>query len=190
MAYATVFLTVLLAQATAPAVTENTFSVKPQKSLLRYTIVHKFHTVHGESKQVQGKALRKADGTLQVMVRAPVVSFQSGDGNRDEHMRETLEESKYPYIVYKGAARLGAAPSVLPAQLDVVLDGELDFHGRKRAEKVRVHVESSGPGQARATGHFVVSLERYQIERPSLLLMKIEDACTIDFDFQLMAGGR
>lgn len=190
MTYTVLFLTALLAQATAPAAGGSTFSVHPQKSLLRYTVVHKFHTVHGESKQVQGKALLKADGTLQVMVRAPIGSFQSGDGNRDEHMRETLEEPKYRYVVYKGVARLSAATSALPAKLDVVLNGELDFHGRKRAEKVPVHVESNRPGHARATGHFVVSLDRYQIERPSLLLIKIDDACTIDFDFQLTEEGR
>jgi hypothetical protein len=77
----------------------------------------------------------------------------------------------------------------LPPKLDVILAGELDFHGRKQAEKVSVHVEAAGAG-VHATGHFVVSLDRYQIERPSLLLIKIDDACAIDFDLRLEAGTR
>jgi polyisoprenoid-binding protein YceI len=183
MTYAVLLLTALLAQ--APAAT--TYSVNPQKSVLRYTIVHKFHKVHAESKLVQGKAALKPDGSLQVMVRAPIGSFDSGDGNRDEHMRETLEEPKYPYVTYKGVAKL--ADGTLPAKLDLVLDGQLEFHGRKQTEKVAVHVDDAGPTGAHVTGHFTVSLDRYQVERPSLLFIKIDDACVIDFDLQLTGGG-
>jgi hypothetical protein len=180
---ALLLLTGLLAQAS----TTSTFSVDPQQSLLRFSIVHKFHRVQGESKHVQGKALLKPDGTLQVMIRATIGSFQSGDGNRDEHMRETLEEPKYPVVVYKGVGRL-ADGAALPPKLDLVLDGELDFHGQKRVEKVSVHVDTTQAGEARATGHFVVSLDRYQIDRPSLLFIKIDDACAIDFDLRLHLG--
>jgi polyisoprenoid-binding protein YceI len=185
MIQAAVLFTVLLAQAQAPAGT--TFSVVPQKGLIRYTIVHKLHKVHGESTLIQGKAALKPDGTLQVMLRAPIGTFTSGDGNRDAHMREALEEPKYPYVVYKGVAKLSSG--TLPPTLDLVLEGELDFHGRKRAEKIPVHVVSSGGADVRATGRVVISLDRYQIERPSLLLIKINDACEIDFDLLLKGGG-
>jgi polyisoprenoid-binding protein YceI len=174
----------MLAQ--APAGT--TYTVNPQNSVLGYSIVHKFHKVRGESKLVQGKVVLKPDGALQVMVRAPIGSFESGDGNRDEHMRETLEEPKHPYVTYKGVAKLASA--TLPPKLDLVLDGELDFHGRKQTEKVPVHVESAGASGLRATGRFTVSLDRYQIERPSLLFIKVDDACVIDFDLHLSGGGR
>jgi len=179
MTYTVFLLSALLAQASAVT----TYSVNPQKSELRYNIVHKFHKVNGVSKVVQGKALLKPDGTLQVMVRAPIGSFESGDGNRDEHMRETLEEPKYPYVTYKGVAKL--ASGTLPPKLDLVLDGQLEFHGRKHPEKVKVQLDNAGPNGAHAKGHFVVSLDRYQIERPSLLFIKIDDACAIDFDLQL-----
>jgi polyisoprenoid-binding protein YceI len=183
MTYTALLLTALLAQTSA----DTTYYVDTHKSTLRYGIVHKFHKVHAESKLVQGKAALKPDGSLQVMIRAPVGSFESGDGNRDEHMRETMEEPKYPYVTYKGVAKL--AGGVLPSKLDLVLDGQLDFHGRKQAEKVPVHIDNAGPTGAHATGHFVVSLDRYQVERPSLLLIKIDDACAIDFDLQLTSGG-
>src|SRR5512138_2366348 len=124
--YSVLLLGALLAQ--APAGTTN-YTVNPQSSVLGYNVVHKFHKVRGESKLVQGKAVLKPDGMLQVMVRAPVGSFESGDGNRDEHMRETMEEPKHPYVTFKGVAKL--ASGTLPAKLDLVLEGELDFHGRK-----------------------------------------------------------
>jgi hypothetical protein len=176
-------LTALLAQAPAATV----YSVNPQQSVIRYTIVHKLHKVHAESKMVQGKAALKADGSLQVMVRAAISSFDSGDGNRDEHMRESMEEPKYAFVTYKGVAKL--ADGTLPPKADLVLEGQLEFHGRKQAEKIPVHVESTSPIGAHATGHFTVSLDRYQVERPSLLLIKIDDACVIDFDLKLTGGG-
>jgi polyisoprenoid-binding protein YceI len=190
MTYTALLLTALLAQTTASGPTTTTYSVQPQKSLLRYTIVHKFHKVNGQSKLVQGKAALKPDGSLQVMLRAPIGSFESGDGNRDQHMREALQEPKHPYVVFKGVAKLKEGTTSLPPKLDLVLSGELDFHGRKQPEKVSVHVESTGAGTARATGRFSVSLDRYQIERPSLLLIKIDDACVIEFELELNAGAR
>jgi hypothetical protein len=176
-------LTAFLAQ--APAATS--YSVAMQKSAVHYTIVHKLHKVQATSKLVQGKAVLKPDGSLQVMLRAPIGSFESGDGNRDEHMRETMEESKYPFVTYKGVARL--ANGSLAPTMDLVLDGELDFHGRKHAEKVPVHVDRGGPAGAHVTGHFAVSLDRYQVERPSLLFIKIDDDCAIDFDLELTGAG-
>ena len=175
-------LTALLAQAPAT----NTYSVDLQKSAIHYTIVHKLHKVHATSHLAQGKAVLKSDGTLQVMLRAPVASFESGDGNRDEHMRETMEEPKYPFVTYKGVAKL--AGGTLPPNLDLVLDGQLEFHGRKQAEKVAVHVDRASTAGAHASGRLSVSLDRYQVERPSLLFIKIDDACVIDFDLELTAG--
>jgi hypothetical protein len=172
--------------AQAPAAT--TYSVTMQKSAVNYTIVHKLHKVKATSKLVQGKAVLKSDGSLQVMLRAPIGSFESGDGNRDEHMRETLEEGKYPFVTYKGVAKL--AQGTLPATLDLVLDGELEFHGRKHGERIPIHLDRGGPTAAHATGHFAVSLDRYEIERPSLLFIKIDDACAIDFDLELTGTGR
>lgn len=130
MACAALLLTALLAQNPPQVATASTFSVNATKSLLRYTVVHKFHRVHGETNVIQGKAALKTDGTLQVMIRAPIGSFQSGLGNRDEHMRETMEEPKYPYVVYKGVAKLPEGTG-LPPKLDLLLNGELELHGHK-----------------------------------------------------------
>jgi polyisoprenoid-binding protein YceI len=190
MAHMSLLLVALLAQTTAPAAGPATFNVDVQKSTVRYGIVHKFHKVEGESKLVQGKALLKSDGTLQAMVRIPVLSFVSGDGNRDAHMRECMEEPRYPYVVYKGVAKLPSGTSTLPHKIDLSLDGELNFHGRKHPERVKVHVDASNPESVHVTGRFVVSLDRYQVERPSLLLIKIDDGCTIDLDLHLRRGSR
>ncbi len=54
---------------------------------------------------------------------------------------------------------------------------------------VPVSVQFGTDGSARVQGKLTVSLEAYQIERPSLLLVKLDDACTIAFDLKLGRSG-
>jgi len=177
----------MLTLAQAPASAAPTIlSVDPGKSTLTYAIVHKLHKVDGSSKQVEGKAALTGEGKVQVMVRAPASSFQSGDSSRDEHMAEVLEASKYSHVTFKGVGQL-TPPATFPATTEVQLQGQLDFHGRKRAESVLVKVEWASATEARATGSFNVSLDAYEVERPSLLFMKIDDACAIGVDLALKA---
>jgi polyisoprenoid-binding protein YceI len=176
----------LAAVALAAAPEAKVYSVDPAHSALGFQIVHKFHKVHGESRQVEGKARLTPQGEVQVMVRAAIASFDSGDANRDGNMRETLELDRYPYVTFKAVGRL-TPPREYPGRAEVELEGELDFHGRKHPEKVPVKVEFSGPDALRVTGRFEISLERYEVQRPSLLFIKIDDACAIDVDFALRA---
>jgi polyisoprenoid-binding protein YceI len=160
----------------------------PAASAVRFHVNHKLHQVDGVSKGAEGKAIVDADGTVRTMVRIPVQSFDSGDANRDSHMLETLQAGTFPNVVFKGVGKVsGAAPGGKP--VDVTLRGELDFHGVKRAVSVPVTVEFGRDGSARVRGQLVVSLEAHQIERPSLLMVKLDDDCTITFDLKLGRSG-
>ena len=184
----TVTRSILLALAVSVAATagpgDRVYSVVKDHSTLRYDVKHKLHEVSAESHEMEGKALLKPDGTVQLMVRAPVASFRSGDGNRDEHMLETMDAQAYPFVIYKGVAKI-QPPASYPATLDVPITGELDFHGRKHPETVQLKVEMRSATDWHVTGGMSVSLDRYQIERPSLLLIKLEDECKIGLDLQL-----
>lgn len=178
-----------LAMAQAPAPSAKVFSVDPASSTLAYTVVHKLHKVDATSREVEGKAALLADGKVQVQVRAPVRSFRSGDANRDAHMEEVLETSKHAHVTFKGVGQL-TPPSAFPAVTEVTLQGQLELHGRKRAEAVPVRVEWTSANEARVTASFNVSLDAYQVERPSLLFIKIDDACAIGVDLALKADAK
>ncbi len=160
------------------------FSVAKDGSLLRYTVKHKLHVVSAESHEVEGKARLMPDGTVQLMVRAAVASFRSGDGNRDEHMLETTAAQSNPFVTFKGLAHL-QAPASYPATVSLSIPGELEFHGQKNPETIPVTVEMASAQEWHVTAAFDVSLDRYKIERPSLLLVPIEDACHLDLDLRL-----
>lgn len=173
-----------LTQATAPHV----FSVDPAHSKLSYHITHKLHRVQGDSSSVEGKVAFLADGRVQLMVRAPVASFRSGDSNRDAHMLEVVEAAKYGYVTFKAATRVALPAADKP--LDLPLTGELEFHGRKRTETIPLKVSFTAPGQLHASGTFDVSLDGYEVERPSLLFVKVEDNCRIELDLALTEDQR
>ena len=67
-----------LSQAPAPRL----LAVDPARSTITYGIVHKLHKADGVSHEVEGKAALLADGKVQVMVRAPIASFKSGESSR------------------------------------------------------------------------------------------------------------
>ncbi len=176
-------LWLLVVAAGAPA-GDVVYAVDPGASELRYHVVHKLHEVEAESRAVETKALLAPDGSLQVMARAPVASFKSGDANRDEHMLEVMDAGAHPWVVFKGAGRV-AVPPALPATVSAVLAGELDFHGVREPEQVPVTVVFAPDGTAHVTGTFRVSLDRYKVDRPSLLFVKIDDACTVGVDLTM-----
>ncbi len=179
--HATLLASVLL---TAAAATPRTFDVLPE-STLSYRLVHRFHTVTGTSHAVEGKARLLADGTVQVMVRAPLRSFDSGNSNRDEHMLEATGAAQEPYVVFKGVGALPPADAY-PAEQQVVLRGELAFKAVRPVE-VPVTVRFDAPDRATITAEFPVSLEEHQVERPSLMFVKVDDRIVIEARFALAA---
>src|SRR5438105_2851771 len=72
-----------------------------ESGTLTYRVVHKLHQVVGTSRQLEGRAVIQDDGTGRVQVRARVASFDSGNANRDAHMREATHEPVHPFASVK-----------------------------------------------------------------------------------------
>jgi len=142
------------------------FSLVPQQSNLRYTMVHKFHEFSGVSHEIEGRMVLKAtDGDL--MIRVPASSFNSGNANRDEHAKEVMEVYKFPYVIFKG--------KVTPKDEKTAhVAGNLTFHGVEQSLEVDVPYEQS-KGVVKGNLRFPVKMTDYKIERPQLLFIKVED---------------
>ena len=160
------------------------YNVDPAQSQLQYRVVHKLHEVDAVTHAVEAKALLAADGTVQVMARAAVASFKSGAANRDEHMLEVTEAGTYPYITFKAAGHVDI-PTATPATFNTVLEGELEFHGVRQRERVPLTIALASDGSVHVTSAFQVSLDKYKVERPSLLFVKVDDACAVTVDLLL-----
>ena len=184
--HAAVLVATLLAATPTPPGTHD-LTVDPGASWVRFAITHRLHHVDGRSTGVLGRAVIAPDGKVQAMVRVPVSSFDSGDGNRDSNMQAALEVERFPFVTVKAAGTLSpaAAGGARPLTVPLTLDAEIDLHGVKVAQEVPAQVTFEAGGAVHATGEFEVSLDAHRVERPSLFFVKIEDGCRIAFDLVL-----
>jgi polyisoprenoid-binding protein YceI len=156
-----------------------------REGTLTYTVVHKLHEVRGTSHQVEGRALAQPDGNVKVQVRVRVATFDSGNSNRDEHMREATHEQSHPYAEVKGTFSGVTLPLRQPQQ--ATLHGTVELNGEKQAQDVAVKLEPAGGG-VRVTFAFPLSLGAFKVERPQLLFIKIDDRAIISGDLRFEAA--
>jgi hypothetical protein len=157
-----------------------TLSVQAAGSTVTYHIVHKFHKVDGVSKAVEGKARIQPGGIAQVMVRVPIESFDSGNVNRDAHMKEVTEAAKYPTVEVKAVGDGVTVPTSFPSTVDKTMKAQVSFHGITQSVDIPVKIVFSSATSATATTSFALSLDAYKVERPSLAFIKVDDALKID----------
>lgn len=160
------------------------YSVNSSKSVVGFTLVHKMHTVKGDAKKgVEGKA-KLSDSGAQIAVRIPSANFDSGNGNRDQHMMEVIESGKFPYVELKAVSDT-KLPAAFPGKTQAVLKGQLTFHGVTQPVEVTVDLAWESAKSVRVTGKFPISLDAHKIERPSLMFVKVDDKLDIDVDLTL-----
>ena len=176
-------VTVLLAS----SLSAGAYVIDAAGSVVKFHLHHKMHEVHGRSSQIEGKALLGDDGKVMTMIRIPAGSFDTGDANRDSHMRETLDASKFPFVVFKGVTSF-TIPVAHGKAIDTKLDGELEFHGVKQPLSVPAQVVLAADGSATVKAKFQVSLDAHKIERPSLLFIKTDENVQLDIELKLKAG--
>jgi len=150
-----------------------------KESTVSYTGVHKFHTFTGVTHDLTGAARILPDGTAQIQIRAPVASFDSGNGNRDAHMKETVEAEKYPDVSVRCLAKLAG-----PTSQKAAADCEVNLHGVSEKVSVPVDLTFDNPTTVHAVGSFAVSWDGFHIERPKLLFVPIDDKGDVKFDLR------
>ena len=144
---------------------------------ITYVLVHKLHEVRGTSRKLEGLARIEPGGPTLVQVRVAVASFDSGNSNRDSHMREATHEAAHPYVEVKGTLPPLQLPLAGPAE--VPLDARVELNGESERRTIPVTLTPEGSG-IRAKFSFPVSLDAHHVERPELLLVKVDDKVTIE----------
>lgn len=151
---------------------------------VEYHLVHKFHKIVGKSQSVVVRGTVDSGG-LKVMARAPVSSFDSDNGNRDQHMMETVEAAKYPWVVARVVVPGYRLPSSGSAK--VRADGAVELHGVTVNHKIELEVDAKDGNRFEVKFEFPESLTAHKIERPSLLFVPVDDAITIAGKAEIVA---
>jgi polyisoprenoid-binding protein YceI len=161
-----------------------TYAVDTSLSKLTYHLVHKLHKVEGITHKVDGKAMLAPDGRAQVIVRVPVESFDSGNVNRDAHMKEAVDAARFPFVELKALAEGLIAPAAFPATVKKNFKAQLSFHGETKVFEIPVEIAWEAPDRVRGTTTFNISLEAFKVQRPSLMMVKVDDALVMDADLR------
>jgi hypothetical protein len=165
------------ASAPAPGAGQRMFDLK--EADLRYTVVHKLHTVHARCRTAEGKAVVASGGPSKVQVRAKVACFDSGDSNRDAHMREVTHEPVHPQVTVKGSVE--ALPFPLAGPVERTLSAKVELAGESQSVAIPITLAPDGE-RLRGSFKFAVSLDGFKVERPSLLFIKLEDSLAVEGD--------
>lgn len=142
-----------------------------QSSELIYTVNHPLKTSVGKSSKARGKV--RCGSNCEFLIAVPVVSFDSGDSNRDLHMLETTKGAAFPVITVRGSFKPGAVTSPLK------VDFHIEFGGQK-ATVPGVELALSGTNSLlQVKGALKLKLSQFGIIKPSLLGMAIDDEVPI-----------
>ncbi|PVY42304.1 YceI family protein [Pontibacter virosus] len=154
---------------------QQTPRISKANSSITYTLKHPLHTVQGSSKEVSSQLLISEHGKQiqQVTVSVPVRSFDSGNRARDRDMLQVTEADRYPKVAF-------VSSEITERNGELSVRGKLSFHGvtREIAFKARQYTQGD---ELLVDGSFELSLDDYQIERPSILTMKVRDRLQVQF---------
>lgn len=151
---------------------KNDWSV--EKGKLTYHVKYVLKNVEGVSEAVKGKG-KCEKGLCQFLIAAPVKTFMSGDGNRDNHMLEVTKGAVNPVVT----VRVEIPETKLDG--DVLAKVDVQFAGHSHTyENVKIVNKISGE-KAHSAGQIPLVLTDFAIERPSLLGISIEDKTPVDF---------
>ncbi|HEY4798298.1 MAG TPA: YceI family protein [Bacteroidia bacterium] len=144
-------------------------------SKITYHCVHSLHDWYGTNKNVDCVVVYDdaANAIDKVAVSGKVADFDSDDSNRDSHGLEVLEALQYPKVTF-------SSTGIVANGNNLKISGNLTFHGVTKAITFDAAREDKDK-QISVKGGFSILLSDYKIERPSFMLMQMDDKTEIAF---------
>lgn len=110
--------------------------------------------------------------TMQGDISFNLVDFISSNSDRDEHMQEMFESSKYTAISF----HIDAITKTSDAY---TIKGVMDMHGVKKEIEVPAKITTNG-ATLTIQANFVVKVSDYGMETPSLFFLSVKDDVAIN----------
>ncbi len=144
-------------------------------SEIRYHGIHPLHKWTGISTSASGKVNYDQSTNLgSITVSVPLNSFDSRVYARDSNMLTYTEAIDFPLVTFK-------SDNASIEQDSLYVNGRLTFHGITRDISVAASITRQNGFQV--NGEFSINLSDYNVQRPTLLFIKIDDKIRIDYEF-------
>jgi polyisoprenoid-binding protein YceI len=148
-----------------------------------FTIEHPFKTFYGEARTIQIDGIEPSitRGAISISapftVTIPILSLKTGNASRDSNMYRVLGHPDQKSVVAKfSTIRLN--------QDAFSVTGTLAINGHEHPFETKGSVTREGESFL-FTGEFPVSLTKYEVERPELLLVPIDDTVKVSYRFRI-----
>jgi polyisoprenoid-binding protein YceI len=176
MARAVVILALFFSLTLLAPAQSRTVGAEKGLSSMTYRISHPLHKIEATSGEVmyQVKVDPQRKKVLSVEAQVDVMTFNSGNSNRDSHAMEVIDAITYPDASFSSSEVYQAGDS-----LSVM--GNLTFHGTTRSISIPAMSQWYGDS-LQVNAAFNISMTDFKIDRPSLLMIPVDD--TIHFAMQ------
>ena len=140
---------------------------------IKYYGSHFLHDWIGVSNDLNGNVfIDNNNSKYQVDLNVPLISFSSNNSNRDSNMLIHTEAFIYPEVIFKST-------NIVLNQTSAMVEGELLFHGITKKIKTSATIDIANGFVA--NGSFNINLKDFNIETPTLMLIKIDESIKIEY---------
>ena len=143
-------------------------------SSISYFGTHFLHNWDATNENISGLIELNDNQISKIGVIAKVKDFKSGNSSLDSNSYRVLDALRIPNIVFRS--------SEIVDSLDVInVSGTISFHGIEKDLNVLLD-KSTENNNISLTGKFIIYLSDFNVERPSLLLQKINNEIEIQIN--------
>jgi polyisoprenoid-binding protein YceI len=173
------FTIALIAASSLPA-SQQSVSLDPDKTDIRFTLHDVLHTVHGKFKLKKESSIQfdpdssKASGEIDI----DVAGGSTGSGSRDRRMHEeVLESQRYPEAKFTVSRIDGKLDP--QGQSTIAVHGTFNIHGADHDLTLIFQAERAGQ-QYVLTTHFVIPYVEWGMKNPSTFVLKVDQFVEMD----------
>jgi polyisoprenoid-binding protein YceI len=164
-----IFLSALLITNVKIFAQSKTLEAIKKESSIMYFLTHPLHKIEAVTKDDECKIEvdESQKEIKQVDVKVDVTTFDSGNSNRDSHAMEVVDAISYPDADFTSSEIKRNGDSLK-------VKGKLTFHGVTKDIYISAFQKWTEK-KLEIRGNFDISLTAFKIERPSLLLIPVND---------------
>jgi len=168
------------------------YQIEPNLSSLEFNVSAQLHMVHGTGGKFQGKIIGTPDDITQttMSIKLDPATFNTDNDKRDQTMREkSLELSKFPLIEFTSTSIESTKKELVDEQpITATVHGTLKLHGVESKISVPVQILKKGD-ELTASGDIALKLDDFQIYRPRVVFVKLQNDISIHFKIGARKSG-
>ena len=146
--------------------------------MITYFGVHYLHKWEGSTGDVTGVVwYNKASEQYECSISVPLSTFSSGNDNRDSNMLVYCKAFDFPNINFQST-------SIKVQENTLQIEGRIEFAGKEKEIKTNAKLDSLDNNLFSIEGDLDILLSEFEVERPSLLFVEIEDIVKIKYSIK------